>query len=139
MPRPDARLRRSAADVRLVAEAALCLGVARLALLLPFRVISPRLGRLAALEPQVQDQDHELGLRVGWAVEAAARRVPWRAVCLPQAIAAKLMLRRRRVASTLYLGIESDTRLTPHAWLQVGDRIVVGARPRPCVPLSAFR
>jgi len=37
-------------------------------------------------------------LRVAWAVQAVVRHVPLGFVCLPQAMAAKWMLRRRRLA-----------------------------------------
>jgi hypothetical protein len=49
-------------------------------------------------------------------------------VCLPQAMAAKWMLRRRRTPSTLYLGLrrEEKTSLTAHAWLRAGDEIITG-------------
>jgi hypothetical protein len=37
------------------------------------------------------------------------------------------MLRRRRVAGTLYLGVQKDGDLfTAHAWLRNGDLIVTG-------------
>jgi hypothetical protein len=59
---------------------------------------------------------------VGWAVETAARQLPFKVVCLPQAMAGKWMLARRKVASTLCIGV----RKTPpqdgaemHAWLAV--------------------
>jgi hypothetical protein len=57
--------------------------------------------------------------RIGWAVRCAARQVPFRAVCLPQAIAAKYMLRRRGIASSLYFGVRKDAAGTwaLHAWL----------------------
>jgi len=38
---------------------------------------------------------------VSWAVAAAARRVPWRAKCLEQGLAAQAMLRLRGLASVL--------------------------------------
>lgn len=47
--------------------------------------------------------------------------VPFKAICLPQAIAAKLMLERRGVASSLHLGAALHTRsgkaFEAHAWL----------------------
>jgi len=65
-------------------------------------------------------------------VQAVARHLPWRFVCLPQAIAAQRMLRRRGVASTLYLGVAPDREkpdaIAAHAWLRAGDKIVTGER-----------
>ena len=68
--------------------------------------------------------------RIGWAVRTMARRTPWNSNCLAQAIAAKRMLRRRRIACTLYLGLAKDAKdeLAAHAWLRCGNRILTGGR-----------
>jgi hypothetical protein len=97
--------------------------------LFPFRWIAPRLGRLQAESaPAVPQQERPRVQRISWAVQAVARHVPLGLVCLPQAMAAKWMLRRRRIASTLYLGVArpDEATLTAHAWLRAGDRILTG-------------
>ena len=59
----------------------------------------------------------------------AGRNVPWNAVCLPQAMAAKAMLARRGCGSSFRLGADFDAqgRIIAHAWLVAGGTIVVGA------------
>lgn len=110
-----------------VAEAVACLALARIAvILLPFRVLAPRLGARHAETPATAGRE-PAPRGVAWAVAAAARRSPWRSGCLEQAIAAKAMLRRRGVESTLYLGVARDP-LAAHAWLRVGDLNVTGGR-----------
>lgn len=110
-----------------VAEAIACLALARVAVIaLPFRVLARRLGVRHAETPANVSVDPASG-RVAWAIAAAARRAPWRSECLEQAIAAKAMLRRRRIASTLYLGVARDP-FAAHAWLRVGDTNVTGGR-----------
>jgi hypothetical protein len=54
--------------------------------------------------------------------------VPWEAACLPQAMVAKFMLKRRGYASTLHLGVARDRAgaLIAHAWLDGGGMTVVG-------------
>jgi hypothetical protein len=90
----------SGAERRLVAEAALLLGVSRvLLLILPFRRIARLLSRPPAGAPAPVDP--LLGRSVRHAVTIAARNVPFRAVCLPQAMAAKFMLARSGQPSTL--------------------------------------
>lgn len=109
------------------AEALACLALARVAVIaLPFRMLAPRLGVRQAETPAIAGP-HPASRRVAWAVAAAARRAPWRSECLEQAIAAKAMLRRRGIASTLYLGMARDP-VTAHAWLRVGDLNVTGGR-----------
>ncbi len=65
--------------------------------------------------------------RVAWAVESAAAR-PWiNALCLPQALAAHAMFRRRGLASQLYLGVARENgSLTAHAWVEIGHNKIVG-------------
>lgn len=66
---------------------------------------------------------------VGWAVGTAAARVPWRSVCLPQAIAAQHMLRRRGIPARAVVGARRSVESKPidlHVWVVVGERVVVG-------------
>lgn len=116
---------RDRADRLLLCEAAVELGLARIAVAtLPFRVIARRLSKT----PDAGRHDAGLAARVGRAVTAAAAHVPWRAVCLPQAIAARRMLARRGCGSSLHFGIGADPAgLSAHAWLSAGNMIVVGA------------
>lgn len=112
------------ADRRLLVEAALFLAAARLALLIvPFRRIVPWLERA----PASRSCDGATIAAVGRAITIAARNVPWNAVCLPQAMAAKAMLARRGQGSALHLGAGMvEGGLNAHAWLVAGGEIVVG-------------
>ncbi|HEX2087349.1 MAG TPA: lasso peptide biosynthesis B2 protein [Solirubrobacteraceae bacterium] len=120
------------ADRALLAEAAVLLALARLAVVLvPFRVIARRLGPRMAETPRVDAVEPERLRRLTWAIAAVARRTPWRSQCLEQALAAKAMLRRRGIASTLYLGVARGAAGAPrpfdaHAWLRSGTVHVTG-------------
>lgn len=130
--------RLSAADRLLACEAIVFLGMARVAvLILPFRFVAKWLERA----PDSGTCDVMLVRRIGKAVTVAARNVPWNAVCLPQAIAAKAMLARRGHGSAFHLGaaIEPGGKLGAHAWLACGDVIVIGASGMAGVaPLARF-
>ncbi|WP_156359781.1 lasso peptide biosynthesis B2 protein [Sphingomonas sp. Leaf28] len=54
--------------------------------------------------------------------------MPFRTLCLQQAIAARTMLARRGINSVLHLGVRdpTDTALETHAWLDVGGLNVTG-------------
>lgn len=64
---------------------------------------------------------------VAWAVETIGAR-PWmNALCLPRALAAQAMLRRRGIASRLCLGVARDKgELAAHAWIECGGAVIVG-------------
>ena len=72
-----------------------------------------------------------LGREVGRMVRRVARRAPFEAACLPRAMAAQWMLRRRDIASRLVLGVRRGGAGRParfHAWLTVEGDPIVGCR-----------
>jgi len=125
-------------DRWLFLEAIVMLGLARLIIVTtPFRVIAPWLRR----SPEADTRYDVLVRRVRRAVTTAARNVPWNAVCLPQAMAAKAMLARRGCGSAFHLGanFNAQGRLIAHAWLVAGGAIVVGeAGIDDVTPLARF-
>jgi Transglutaminase-like superfamily len=66
---------------------------------------------------------------ITWSIETIGPK-PWmNAACLPRALAAQAMLRRRGIASRLCLGVtreRDDRALSAHAWLELGDSTVIG-------------
>ena len=74
--------------------------------------------------------DRVFGHEVGRVVRKVASCLPFRVVCLPQAMAAQWMLRRRGVSSRLVFGVRRATEepggLDFHAWLTVAGENVVG-------------
>ena len=98
------------------------------------------LGRPGAHAPDtITADENRIADDVGWAVAAAARHLPWRPVCLPQALAARWLLQRRKVRSTLYLGIASAQARAAHAWVRVGPLVVTGAdQADGCTIVSTF-
>ena len=64
---------------------------------------------------------------VSWAVENLGAK-PWmNALCLPRALAAHAMLRRRGIASRLCPGVARDQgALSAHAWVEIGDDKIIG-------------
>jgi hypothetical protein len=127
-------------------EAALCLCLARLLLLIPFRRIVPLIGQpepgtdrsIVVLSPE----QHASALAIRDALLRAARALPWNSSCLASAIAGRLMLRWRHMPSVLQLGARGGpgTELSAHAWLRCGEIDVVGAKiAAEFTPLVAFR
>jgi hypothetical protein len=96
--------------------------------LLPFSALVTRLGEHMA---ETGAADHPARqpflISLTWAVGALSRRLPWRCQCLEQALAAQIMLRRRNIPHTLYLGARlQQGRLEAHAWVRCGGRLVTG-------------
>ncbi len=121
----------------LLAEAVAGLLVARFALIfLPFPRLARYLGtfvppsdpRVAQAGNDAAMDQSELAEEIGWAVTRAARYVPFNAVCLPQAMAARVMLKRRGVKSVMHFGAArgKDKPLNAHAWLDAAGVEVTG-------------
>lgn len=121
----------------LVIEAVACLLLARLALLfIPFPRLARWLGtfvppsdpRALQASAAAPGEPARLAEAIGWAVTRSARYVPFKAVCLPQAMAARVMLKRRGVASVMHFGAGrgQDKPLDAHAWLDAAGVEVTG-------------
>lgn len=116
-------------DQLVVIEAATCLAAARFAVArVPFAHLSRVLGALGHESPAcAEPAAAAVATRVRGLLAKAARGLPWRSTCLMQASAGKVMLARRGVPSTLYLGVRrGSTELEAHAWLRVGDLAITG-------------
>ena len=122
----------SGPDRLLLLEALVHVATARAALLIfPFRWLVTWLGWKVddSAVPTPAGHAPPQARRIASAVELVARRTPWESACLARATAAKLMLRKRGLASQLCLGtrIDSNGKLLAHAWLRCGDDVLVGA------------
>jgi hypothetical protein len=120
----------------LTVEAVLWLLIARLGLIfVPFPILARRWGAFVPpAGPQIKTQAdasadavHQ-AQEIGWAVTRSARYVPFRAVCLPQAMAARVMLKRRGIASVMHFGAGrgEEKPLEAHAWLDAAGVEVTG-------------
>jgi hypothetical protein len=121
----------------LLAEAVFGLLAARLALAF---VSFPRLARplgtlVVPSDPRVSKAttavnpgDMRIAEDVSWAVTRAARYVPFKVMCLPQAMAGHAMLRRRGVACVMHFGAATGQAkpFETHAWLSAAGVEVTG-------------
>lgn len=115
-----ASLPKQAKRAGLALEAISCLFFARCCLVfLPVRLIAPYF----ASEPHLKKNPRATAWIAAW-VAAWASWVPWRAKCLEQSIASKLMLRRRGYSSLLQLGVKKENGvMEAHAWLEGNDSV----------------
>lgn len=58
------------------------------------------------------------------------RILPWKVKCFEEAIAAKKVLGKYKISSTLYLGVDKNKEkgLIAHAWLKVGRDVIIGEK-----------
>lgn len=123
-------------------EAAITLAGASLAVwVLPSSRLTRLLGRPSPPSPprSSTEADEARGAQVGRAVERVAGMLPWRPVCLPQAIATRTMLRRRRIPCEGHLGVVGTAPFGAHAWVTVGDVVVQGASAGEVTEVAVLR
>ncbi len=106
------------------------LGLVRVAVAAaPFRTLARFFGKQhAETGSELAPDDLRRVRRIGQLLRASADAVPWECKCLTQSVAGRLMLVRRRIPSTLYLGVRSgaDGAFEAHAWLRCGSYFVTG-------------
>lgn len=74
------------------------------------------------------DIERRIAVDVGWAVTRTAHYLPFSALCLAQALAARAMLRRRGIGNTLHVGVARPgaAAFEAHAWLEAAGVEVTG-------------
>lgn len=125
-------LSRPWADQWLVIQVYILLGITRLLInTLPFPRLERLLGeRMVETTATVPLAELRQARKIAWAVRAVSPYTPWTSNCFPQALTAKILLRRRGILATLYMGAafkkEEPSALEGHAWLRCGPMFVTG-------------
>lgn len=60
-------------------------------------------------------------------VNRSAGHTPWESKCLVRALTAQRLLRKKKIPTTLYLGVKTEEgKMLAHAWLRTGRLYVTG-------------
>jgi len=115
------------------APAWLLLGVSRaLILLLSFRRLAPCLGSLnrdGAVIPVLEGRQETRAAELKDLLRLVSRHTPWTSNCLPQALAARVLLGLHRIPFALCFGVRRDVLndvTSAHAWVVAGRVAVSG-------------
>lgn len=116
-------------DKLLIVETFILEGIARAVILIvPFNKIKKYIGKhKEETSFEIDNAACQIAIRVAWAVNHVSRNTPWESKCLVQALTAQNMLKRRKVSSTIYLGVKKNGgKMEAHAWLRCGQLYVTG-------------
>lgn len=116
-------------DKLLVLETFILTAIARvIILIIPFNKIKKHIGiHKKETSFEIDNTTSQIAFRVGWAVGHVSKNTPWQSKCLVQALTAQRMLKRRKVSSTIYLGVKKkEGKMEAHAWLRCGHIYVTG-------------
>ena len=83
-------------------------------------------------KPNSVTDNEKIVPRVQLTIKRVIRYSFWPTTCYTQAIAARLLLRRRNIKSDIFLGLikNEQKELTAHAWTKVNGKIITGDLPR---------
>jgi len=114
-------------------DTVLLLSISKLVIFtVPFKKVAPYLGKVnGTIEDTIDTRQTDKAERVKLFVNMAAGNVPFKSVCLDQAMAGMLLLRRFKIPSNLCLGVkrnEKEQKLDAHAWIECGGRILIGGQ-----------
>lgn len=74
------------------------------------------------------DKSYEIYLkRLSFVIQKVAKYTPWESKCLVQALTAQHILSKKKLKTTLYLGVNKENNeLIAHAWIRCGSFYVTG-------------
>lgn len=77
--------------------------------------------------PQETAEAYRYAGLVARAVDHVCDMTPWESKCLVKALTIRHFLKKKKISSTLYLGVgKSNANMIAHAWLRVGEYYVSG-------------
>jgi hypothetical protein len=111
----------------LFVEAWFLLSLSKLIILFfPFKFIASKIGSPQS-ETSFENQVSGIVSDIHIAVMRGAKYTFFSSKCYDQALATTFMLKKRKIASTLYFGLHKvDAQLSAHAWVRCGQFIVSG-------------
>lgn len=111
-------------------EAFILSGLYRFAIIfLPFKYVKRQLGEAKKESTyKVDDAIYQEAKHIRFIVLLACKYTPWESKCLVRAMLVQHFLKRKKIPTTIYLGVNKDelNEMKAHAWIRCGDMIVTG-------------
>lgn len=119
--------RNSVNDYLLFMEAWLYLHLAKLFIIIfPFKRIAALIGN-SQVESSREIIEQEIVRNIEVVITRGIKYVFFSSKCYDQALATSFMLKRRKIASTIYFGLSKEgEQLSAHAWVRCGEKIISG-------------
>ena len=111
-------------------EAYILSGLYRFAIMfLPFKYVKKQLGEAKTESTyEVDDAVYQEAKQIRNIVLLACKYTPWESKCIVRAMLVQHFLKRKKIATTIYLGVNKDElqNMKAHAWIRCGEMIVTG-------------
>ena len=116
-------------DKLLFLEAFLLTGIMRFKILKkPFNKLKEEMGTYnKESKEDAELSEYKVCKKIRWIVTTISNHTPWESLCLVQALTVQNMLKRRNIATTIYLGVnKSNNEMKAHAWIRCGKMYITG-------------
>ncbi len=134
-------LDKGAYDVWLVFESTITLYICQILLKIrPFEKLGSVFGKHMEQSNDLTDGQLLRARRIARAVAYTQAKLPFTGVCLTRSMAIKWLLNRRRIPSTVYLGVGREAgkeENSYHAWVRFGT-CEIGAHPETYTVVASF-
>lgn len=111
-------------------EAFVLSGIYRfMVLYLPFKYIKRQLGKHKTESTyELLVDEYRVAKEIREIVLLVCKHTPWESKCLIRAMLVQHFLERKKIATTIYLGVNKDdlNNMKAHAWIRCGEMIVTG-------------
>lgn len=77
---------------------------------------------LSRQEAGSSDEDHRVGVRLGFAVSRVLRVLPTESACLMRSLVLLRLLARRGLSCSLVVGVSTAPKFAAHAWIEQSGR-----------------
>lgn len=109
-------------------------------LFLPMRAIEKHFGvRGQESSYIITEKEIKYCIRISYVANRICNQTKWQSKCLVRALVAQTLLYRKKVKTTMYLGVRKENGgLIAHAWLRAGDFYVTGGDGKDYVMVAKF-
>lgn len=88
----------------------------------------------------VSEEYNQFIRRISRAVDFICNHTPWESKCLVRALTIQNLLKKKRISSTLYLGVgNKKDNMTAHAWIRSGKYYLSGGNGDGYAVVAKFR
>lgn len=88
-----------------------------------------------------EPEEYRYAKKVSYAVNQVCSKTKWESKCLVRALTAQRLLKKKGIASTMYLGcgLDENGKMIAHAWLRYGKMYVTGGNGAEYAMVDKFR
>lgn len=112
-----------------------------LLLLVPVKYLKKYFGSKGEESPKDESvESYQLARKIACHVNRVSDHTPWESKCLVRALTAQRLLAKRKISSTLYLGVKKERdEMIAHAWIRTGSFFVTGGDGSGFAIVARFR